>query len=90
MRKFLYEAQIQSLHPPLEATELFDTDSDASEYAQKYCDIDIWKLLSLAEHCNLHSDYSITCGVISLLPFQFQGILKKHERDKIVIICTQA
>jgi len=60
-----YETQIQSVHAPAETTELPDTESGA---IKKYRDTDIWKHQSLAEHCNLYSNFSITCGVISLLP----------------------
>jgi len=64
---------------PVEATELFDTDSDA---IKKYSDTDIWKLQSLAEHCNLHSDYSIMCGVISFYPPCFKAFLKSMKETK--------
>lgn len=86
MRKFLCEAQIQSLEPPSEAAELFNMSNysmDSSVHDHEYSDTDIRNLQGLAEYCNLRSDYSITSQIIALLPSQFEGVLQKHERERI-------
>jgi len=84
MRKFLCEVQIQSLQPPSEVVGLFNMGDDSIvSSVHEYSDIDIRNLQSLAEYCNLGSDYSINSQIIGLLPSQFQNVLHKHEMEKI-------
>lgn len=79
MRKFLREAQLQSLDPPCEVNEIFRVDEDHS-----VCDdTEIWKLRSLAQFSNIQSDFSITSNVIHLLPPFFQGVLEPQEKRNI-------
>ena len=81
MRKFLCETQIQSLEAPSEAVGLFNIFDDST--VSSVYDTDIRSLQSLAEYCNLRSDYSITSHIIALLTSKFHGILHKHEMEKI-------
>ena len=81
MRKFLCETQIQSLEAPSEAVGLFNIFDNST--VSSVHDTDIRSLQSLVEYCNLQSDYSITSHTIALLPSKFQGILHKHEMEKI-------
>ena len=86
MRKFLSEAQVKSLHPPVEAVDLFDIsldDKDMVGHPHKCTDIDIWKLQNLSSCPNSQSDYSIESEIISLLPPKFQGVLHAYEKDRI-------
>ena len=58
MRKFLCEAQIQSLEPPSEAAGIFNVFDDSTVISSVH-DADIRNLQTLAEYCNIRSDYSM-------------------------------
>ena len=82
MKKFLREAELQSLDPPCEASEIFGVGLlNEDHYVRD--DIEIWKLQSLALFSNIQSDFSITSNVIHLLPPFYQGVLEPHEKRKV-------
>ena len=82
MKKFLREAELQSVEPPCEANEVFGVGLLNQDHG--ICDdTEIWKLHRLALFSNIQSDFSIISNLIHLIPPFFQGVLEPHEKRKI-------
>ena len=71
MKKFLREAELQSVEPPCEANEVFGVGLLNQDHG--ICDdTEIWKLHRLALFSNIQSDFSIISNLIHLILLFFK------------------
>lgn len=90
MKKFLREQQIRSLEVPSETSSLFSslqTKLSGSLLESAIDNEDIFRLQTLAEYDQFHSDYSITCNsMVKFLSPIYSGVFTTNEIHHLEIV----